>query len=144
VTLVTDGETVKELKVKYFDTLPPCISLCVLKTGFLFAASEFGNHGLYQFIVSGRGMGMAQGKHSAVCWTRRACWGLNENICVAASAAWGGGTAGLSGTTACLQLLRTQWYAPHSMHHAHFSPPSIYHTCHPDLAHGWRLPAGHW
>ena len=37
--------------MKYFDTLPPCISICVLKTGFLFAASEFGNHALYQFAV---------------------------------------------------------------------------------------------
>jgi splicing factor 3B subunit 3 len=45
---------VRELKVKYFDTIPPCTSLAVLKTGFLFAASEFGNHGLYQFIVRGK------------------------------------------------------------------------------------------
>jgi splicing factor 3B subunit 3 len=42
-------ETVTEVKIKYFDTIPPCISICVLKTGFLFAASEFGNHALYQF-----------------------------------------------------------------------------------------------
>ena len=41
-----------ELIVKYFDTIPPCTSICVLKTGFLFAASEFGNHALYQFQVS--------------------------------------------------------------------------------------------
>lgn len=40
-----------ELRVKYFDTIPPAISICVLKTGFLFAASEFGNHALYQFAV---------------------------------------------------------------------------------------------
>ena len=42
-----------ELKVKYFDTLPPAVSLCVLKTGFLFAGSEFGAHALYQFIGTG-------------------------------------------------------------------------------------------
>ena len=42
----------KELRIKYFDTIPPCTSICVLKTGFLFAASEFGNHALYQFLVS--------------------------------------------------------------------------------------------
>ena len=30
-----------------------CTSLCVLKTGFLFAASEFGNHGFYQFASMG-------------------------------------------------------------------------------------------
>ena len=44
--------TVTELKIKYFDTLAPCTSVCVLRTGFLFAASEFGNHALYQFQVS--------------------------------------------------------------------------------------------
>jgi splicing factor 3B subunit 3 len=42
-------EFVSEVKIKYFDTIPPCVSICVLKTGFLFAASEFGNHALYQF-----------------------------------------------------------------------------------------------
>ena len=35
-------ERVTEVKIKYFDTIPPCVSICVLKTGFLFAASEFG------------------------------------------------------------------------------------------------------
>lgn len=53
VTLETEGEKVTEVKVKYFDTVPPCVSIAVLKTGFLFAASETGNHALYQFIVSG-------------------------------------------------------------------------------------------
>ena len=33
----------KSLKVKYFDTIPVASSLCILKSGFLFAASEFGN-----------------------------------------------------------------------------------------------------
>ena len=51
VTLQTSGDAVTELRVKYFDTIPPCTSICVLKTGFLFAASEFGNHALYQFLV---------------------------------------------------------------------------------------------
>ncbi|KAK4461441.1 Pre-mRNA-splicing factor rse1 [Cladorrhinum samala] len=40
---------VKRLKVKYFDTIPISTSLCILKSGFLFAASEFGNHHFYQF-----------------------------------------------------------------------------------------------
>eukprot|EP00798_Chlamydomonas_sp_ICE-L_P023642 gene23642-9170_t len=53
VTLGYDGETVQEVKVKVFDTIPPCTSICVLKTGFLFAASEFGNHSLYQFVGTG-------------------------------------------------------------------------------------------
>jgi hypothetical protein len=29
--------------MKYFDTTPIASSMCVLKTGFLFVASEFGN-----------------------------------------------------------------------------------------------------
>ncbi|KAK3997241.1 Pre-mRNA-splicing factor rse1 [Cladorrhinum sp. PSN332] len=40
---------VKRLKIKYFDTIPISTSLCILKSGFLFAASEFGNHQFYQF-----------------------------------------------------------------------------------------------
>lgn len=51
VTLTYEGESVTELKIKYFDTIPPCTSIAVLKTGFLFAASEYGNHALYQFVV---------------------------------------------------------------------------------------------
>ncbi|CAD7967230.1 unnamed protein product [Amoebophrya sp. A25] len=49
VTLTSDEELVHEIQCKYFDTIPPTTSICVLKTGFLFAASEFGNHALYQF-----------------------------------------------------------------------------------------------
>ncbi|KAF4632384.1 hypothetical protein G7Y89_g5735 [Cudoniella acicularis] len=40
---------VKRLKIKYFDTVPVSSSLCILKSGFLFVASEFGNHQFYQF-----------------------------------------------------------------------------------------------
>ncbi|KAI9208104.1 CPSF A subunit region-domain-containing protein [Polychytrium aggregatum] len=39
---------VTNLKIKYFDTIPASTSLCILKTGYLFNASEFGNHYLYQ------------------------------------------------------------------------------------------------
>jgi len=46
---VGEGDVVSELKIKYFDTIPTCAAICVLKTGFLFAGSEFGNHALYQF-----------------------------------------------------------------------------------------------
>ncbi|CAA6670468.1 unnamed protein product [Spirodela intermedia] len=49
------GERVKELKIKYFDTIPVTSAMCVLRTGFLFAASEFGNHALYQFQSIGDG-----------------------------------------------------------------------------------------
>ena len=51
VSLEFAGEAVSEVKVKYFDTITPCASICILKSGFLFAAAEFGNHALYQFQV---------------------------------------------------------------------------------------------
>lgn len=34
---------VTELKIKYFDTVAVSNAMCILKTGFLFTASEFGN-----------------------------------------------------------------------------------------------------
>ena len=43
VTLETDDDMVTEIKLKYFDTVPIATALNVLKTGFLFVASEFGN-----------------------------------------------------------------------------------------------------
>lgn len=45
VTLEHDGDKASELKVKYFDTIPTCQSIAVLKSGFLFAASEVRRHG---------------------------------------------------------------------------------------------------
>jgi hypothetical protein len=60
-TLAHTGDAATCLTVKYFDTLPPAASLAVLKTGFLFAASEFGSHALYQFIVRGGGGGPGGG-----------------------------------------------------------------------------------
>ncbi|KAH8894828.1 Pre-mRNA-splicing factor rse-1 [Thozetella sp. PMI_491] len=53
--MLEDGETgnptgeVKRIKVKYFDTVPVASNLCILKSGFLFVASEYGNHHFYQF-----------------------------------------------------------------------------------------------
>lgn len=49
VTTEHEDEKVKALKKKYFDTVPVASSLCILKSGFLFAASEFSNYYLYQF-----------------------------------------------------------------------------------------------
>ena len=43
VTLETDEDMVTEIKLKYFDTAPVASAMNVLKTGFLFVASEFGN-----------------------------------------------------------------------------------------------------
>jgi splicing factor 3B subunit 3 len=40
---------VKRIKIKYFDTIPVANSLCILKSGFLFVASEFGNDYFYPF-----------------------------------------------------------------------------------------------
>ncbi|KIP06506.1 hypothetical protein PHLGIDRAFT_128225 [Phlebiopsis gigantea 11061_1 CR5-6] len=49
VTIEHDEQDVRALKIKYFDTVPVASSLCILKSGFLFVAAEFGNHHLYQF-----------------------------------------------------------------------------------------------
>jgi len=43
VGLDYEGEVVARLRVKYFDTVPIATSLCILKSGFLFVASENGN-----------------------------------------------------------------------------------------------------
>ncbi|KAG6007091.1 Pre-mRNA-splicing factor rse1 [Claviceps maximensis] len=40
---------VRRLKIKYFDTVPVATSLCILKSGFLYVASQFGNFSFYQF-----------------------------------------------------------------------------------------------
>ena len=37
------SDTVTNLRIKYFDTIPVTNSLCISKRGFLFAASEFGD-----------------------------------------------------------------------------------------------------
>ncbi|KAF9073666.1 CPSF A subunit region-domain-containing protein [Rhodocollybia butyracea] len=46
VTIEHEDEEVKSLKIKYFDTVPVASSLCILKSGFLFVASEFSNQKL--------------------------------------------------------------------------------------------------
>lgn len=53
ITLEVDEDTVTEIKLKYFDTAPVTVSMCVLKTGFLFLASEYSNHYLYQIAHLG-------------------------------------------------------------------------------------------
>lgn len=49
VSLPYTDDEVTDVVVKYFDTVPISNSMCVLKNGFLFVASEFGNHMFYQF-----------------------------------------------------------------------------------------------
>ncbi len=41
VTIEHEGEDVRTVKIKYFDTVPVATSLCVLKSGYLFVASEY-------------------------------------------------------------------------------------------------------
>lgn len=43
MTIEHVDEDVENVKIKYFDTVPVATSLCILKSGFLFVASEFGN-----------------------------------------------------------------------------------------------------
>lgn len=43
VTMEHTDEEVHSVKIKYFDTIPVATSLCILKSGYLFCASEFGN-----------------------------------------------------------------------------------------------------
>lgn len=44
-----NGEDVVALKIKYFDTVPVANSLCILKRGYIYVASEFSDQNLYQF-----------------------------------------------------------------------------------------------
>jgi Mono-functional DNA-alkylating methyl methanesulfonate N-term len=48
VTIEHEDEEVRSLKIKYFDTVPVASSLCILKSGFLFVASEFGNQYVFR------------------------------------------------------------------------------------------------
>jgi splicing factor 3B subunit 3 len=43
VTIDHEDEEVRALRIKYFDTVPVASSLNILKSGYLFVASEFGN-----------------------------------------------------------------------------------------------------
>lgn len=42
---------VTEIRLKYFDTIPVAAAMCVLKTGFLFVASEFGNQWVSKLLL---------------------------------------------------------------------------------------------
>jgi splicing factor 3B subunit 3 len=43
VAIEHEEEEVRSSRIKYFDTVPVASSLCILKSGFPFVASEFGN-----------------------------------------------------------------------------------------------------
>eukprot|EP00911_Craspedida_sp_UC1_P001250 UC1_evm1s943 len=53
LTLHVDEGEVVGLVLKYFDTVTPATSLCLLRTGLLFVAAEFGDHALYQIAQLG-------------------------------------------------------------------------------------------
>jgi len=55
VTLDFNADEGTDVKVKYFDTVPVASCMCVLKTGYLYIASEFGNHYLFTFKAIGDG-----------------------------------------------------------------------------------------
>ncbi|KAJ9450267.1 putative splicing factor 3B subunit 3 [Diplonema papillatum] len=42
-------DTVNQINIQYFDTVPVANSIHILKNGFFFVASEFANHKFYQF-----------------------------------------------------------------------------------------------
>lgn len=50
VTLDTYEDLVVEMKMKYYDTVPPANSMCILKTGFLFVAAEFGDQSVFKNV----------------------------------------------------------------------------------------------
>jgi len=53
LTLDIDDDEVKQLNLKYFDTLPISVGLNLMKNGLLFVPSEFSNHSLYQVAKLG-------------------------------------------------------------------------------------------
>jgi len=44
-----DERKLTGLKIKYFDTVPCATSLCILKSGYLYTSTEFGNQMVYKF-----------------------------------------------------------------------------------------------
>lgn len=48
-----DKKIVNDVVVTVLDSIPTANSICITKSGLLFAASEFGNHGFYQFLKIG-------------------------------------------------------------------------------------------
>ena len=59
ITIEHEEEEVKALKIKYFDTVPVAASLCILKSGFLFVASEFGNQCVNSFFATSNPLTLA-------------------------------------------------------------------------------------
>ncbi|KAH9869934.1 hypothetical protein J1614_006855 [Plenodomus biglobosus] len=48
LTVDAPNGTVDRIKIKYFDTIPVCTSICILRAGFVYAACESGDRILYE------------------------------------------------------------------------------------------------
>jgi len=48
LTVEAPGGVVDKIKIKYFDTIPICTSICILRAGFVYAACESGDRILYE------------------------------------------------------------------------------------------------
>jgi splicing factor 3B subunit 3 len=53
VTLQFTKQVVHGITIQYFDTIQACNSINILKTGFVFAAAEYSNHLLFNFLDTG-------------------------------------------------------------------------------------------
>ena len=53
ITLDYEKDVVRNIRIKYFDTVPTASALFVMRAGFLFVGAEFGNHFLYQIQALG-------------------------------------------------------------------------------------------
>eukprot|EP00756_Hemistasia_phaeocysticola_P054666 Hpha_TRINITY_DN30578_c0_g1::TRINITY_DN30578_c0_g1_i1::g.193750::m.193750/K12830/SF3B3, SAP130, RSE1; splicing factor 3B subunit 3 len=53
LTFTADKTGVRQLRVRYFDTVPVANALSIFRSGYLFVAAEFGDHRLYQFLSLG-------------------------------------------------------------------------------------------
>ncbi|KAH7128321.1 CPSF A subunit region-domain-containing protein [Dendryphion nanum] len=60
VTFDVSEGAVKSIKIKYFDTIPVTTSICILKTGFVYCASESGDRILYELKALGEDNGDAE------------------------------------------------------------------------------------
>ena len=47
--ILNEDRKLAGLKIKYFDTVPTATSLCILKSGYLYTSTEFGNQMVYKF-----------------------------------------------------------------------------------------------
>lgn len=47
--IMTEDRKLTGLKIKYFDTVPTATALCILKSGYLYTSTEFGNQMVYKF-----------------------------------------------------------------------------------------------